>query len=97
MSPSTIPEIRCRTAESGVNFDSVMGLGRSALAAHDLVRARDYFERAHAMGHDSLPQHLEVHRALLSLAWKTANPLLIAREFYSLVALRLFGVFLRAI
>ncbi len=94
MSPSTVPDIRGRATEIGDNFDSVMRLGRSAVATHDLARARDYFERAHVMGHDCLPRHLEVHRALLSLAWKRANPLLIARELYSLVALRLVGVFL---
>jgi len=95
MSPSTVPDIRGRATEIGDNFDSVMRLGRSAVATHDLARARDYFERAHVMGHDCLPRHLEVHRALLLLAWKTANPLLIARELYSFLALRLFGVFLR--
>jgi len=97
MSPSTVPDIRGRATEIGDNFDSVMRLGRSAVATHDLARARDYFERAHVMGHDCLPRHLEVHRALLLLAWKTANPLLIARELYSLVALRLVGLLLRAI
>jgi len=95
MSPSNAPNIRGRPAEVGANFESVMESGRSALVTHDLTRARVYFERAHVMGHDCLPRHLEVHRALLSLAWKRANPLLIARELYSLVALRLFGVFLR--
>ena len=49
------------------------------------------------MGYDCRPQHLEVHRALLSLAWKRANPLLIVRELYSIVVLRLIGVFLREI
>ena len=97
MSPPTVPEIRGRATEIGANFESVMGLGRSALVTHDLTRARVYFERAHVMGHDCLPRHLEVHRALLSLAWKRANPLLIARELYSLMALRLVGMFLRVI
>ena len=95
MSPSTVPDIRGRATEIGANFESVMGLGRSAVVTHDLTRAREYFERAHVMGHDCLPQHLEVHRALLSLAWKRGNPLLVGRELYSLVALRLVGVFLR--
>jgi hypothetical protein len=95
MSPSTAPDMRGHATEIGANFESVMRLGRSALATDDLVRARGYFERAHGMGHDCLPQHLEVHRALLLLAWKRANPLLIVRELYSLVALRLIGVFLR--
>ena len=95
MIPPSTPDIRGRAIEIGSNFESVMRLGRSALAAHDLVRARDYFERAHVIGHDCLPQHLEVHRALLSLAWKRANSLLIVRELYSLAALRLIGVFLR--
>jgi hypothetical protein len=97
MSPSSPPDIRGRATEIGANFESVMRLGRSALAAHDLVRARDYFERAHVMGHDCLPRHLEVHRVLLSLGWKRANPLLIVRELYSLVVLRLVGVVLRVI
>ena len=95
MSPSTAPDMCGHATEIGANFESIMRLGRSALATDDLVRARGYFERAHGMGHDCLPQHLEVHRALLLLAWKRANPLLIVRELYSLVALRLIGVFLR--
>ena len=95
MSPPTAPDMRGHATEIGANFESVMRLGRSALATDDLVRARGYFQRAHGMGHDCLPQHLEVHRALLLLAWKRANPLLIVRELYSLVALRLIGVFLR--
>jgi hypothetical protein len=95
MSQSTVPDIHDRATEIGANFESVMRLGRSALATHDLVRARNYFERAHIMGHECLPQHLEVHRALLSLACRRANPLLITRELYSLVALRLVGAFLR--
>ena len=95
MSLSTAPDMRGHATEIGTNFESVMRLGRSALATDDLVRARGYFERAHGMGHDCLRQHLEVHRALLLLAWKRANPLLIVRELYSLVALRLIGVFLR--
>ena len=77
------------------DFDALMRLGRAALALHNLKKARQYFERAHVVGHDNLAQHVEVHRALLLVAWKMMKPPLIAGEAYSLTALRLLRFFRR--
>lgn len=75
--------------EIEADFDVLMRLAHAALAARDFNKAREHFEQAHVVGHNNRAKHVEVHRAMLLLAWKMTRPLLIAREVYSLTALRL--------
>jgi hypothetical protein len=95
MSRISFPDMHDSDIGVEADFDVLMRLGRAALAARDLKKAREHFERAHVVGHDNLAQHVEVHRALLLLAWKMTRPLLIAGEVYSLIALRLLRPFRR--
>jgi hypothetical protein len=95
MSRISFSDIHDSDLDVEADFDGVMRLGRAALAAGDLKKAREHFERAHVVGHNNLAQHVEVHRALLLLAWKMTRPLLIAGEVHSLIALRLLRSFRR--
>ena len=95
MNQISFPDMHDSDVQVEADFVVVMRLGLASLAARDLKKAREHFERAHVVGHDNLAQHVEVHRARLLLAWKMTRPLLIAREVFSLIALRLLRFFRR--
>jgi hypothetical protein len=93
---ATSPIESCGNHHTDENpFVIEMMLGRAALRRRDLMTASSHFDRAHRIGHDDLSQHLAVHQALLLVAWANGSMRQVAAELYSLVALRLLGVFLK--
>lgn len=76
-------------------FEEQMVLSQRSLNRLDTTAAYRHLERAHAIAHESLPQHIQVHRAMLSAAAMDRKAGRIMAELYSMIVLSFMRRFLR--